>query len=66
MLLDLGDKTKTLVDSEEEKVVILQNVERLGLPSMPDHLKRIFIRPDREREVNKALRSKLAVSLNSL
>ena len=54
---------KITVESEEEKVAILRNVKKLRLPSTPEHLKRMFITPDltqKEREVNKALRSELA------
>lgn len=54
---------KITVESEDEKASILRNVKKLRLSSTPEHLKRIFITPDltqKEREVNKVLRSELA------
>ena len=37
---------KITVESEEEKATILRNVKKLRIPSIPEHLKYMFITPD--------------------
>ena len=53
---------KITLDSERLKVLILKNCTKLRGEDMPEYLKSVYITPDltpKERDTNKALRSKL-------
>jgi len=62
----MGDKPcliKITVDSEESKVSILRNCNKLRDNNIPQNLAEVFITPDltpKERQHNKSLRNELA------